>query len=113
VYVDDVVNAYLLAAAHPKPLAGGVFNVGSGVQTTLAEVVDIARQQFPIVGEPEWGTMADRSWDTDVWVSDTSLARRTLGWEPAVSLADGLARFARWLDASDELRAFYASRAAQ
>ena len=48
VYVDDVVEAYLLAATVPTPEWGPIYNVGTGVQTTLRDVVEVARQVMRI-----------------------------------------------------------------
>jgi nucleoside-diphosphate-sugar epimerase len=95
VWVGDVVDAYLLAASARGE--GAVYNVGSGGQTTLAEAVDAARRVLGVTEEPAWGSMADRSWDTDVWVADVSKIERELGWRPAVGFDEGLARTADWL----------------
>ena len=48
VYVDDAVEAFILAAKTPTADPGAVFNVGTGVQTTLGEIVELAGQQFRI-----------------------------------------------------------------
>src|SRR5262249_8351750 len=93
VWVGDVVEAYLLAAARRG--AAAVYNVGSGSQTTLAEAVDAARRVLGVAEEPSWGSMADRSWDTDTWVADVSKIERELGWRPTGAFDDRLAR-AEW-----------------
>src|SRR4029453_12977117 len=41
VYVEDVCSAFVLAAGAPR---GRVYNVGSGRQTTVAEIVELARR---------------------------------------------------------------------
>lgn len=105
VWVGDVVDAYLLAASAPG--AGEVYNVGSGRQTTLAEAVDAARRVLGVTGEPTWGSMADRSWDTDVWLADVSKIGRGLGWRAAVGFDDGLARTAAWLQHDPDVRERY------
>ena len=64
VYVDDVVRAYLLAATEEKQELGAVYNVGTGVQTSLREVVDVACRTLGIAEEPKWGSMDNRIWDT-------------------------------------------------
>lgn len=97
VYVDDVVDAYLLAATCQGQEPGAVYNVGTGAQTTLREVVEIARHLLSIEAEPQWGTMPGRIWDTDVWVSDPSAIRQALGWQPRHTLEAGLRRFVDWL----------------
>jgi len=99
VHVDDVVDALLLAAAAPareQGTPGPVYNVGTGVQTTLREAVAVARQLLAIDAAPAWDTMAPRSWDTDVWVADARRITRDLGWRPRTTFADGLARTAAW-----------------
>src|SRR5262249_46888248 len=105
VWVGDVVDAYVLAASVRG--AGGVYNVGSGRQTTLAEAVDAARRVLGVSEEPSWGSMPDRSWDSDVWVADVSKIERELGWRPAVAFDDGLARTAAWLQSDPTVRERY------
>jgi len=95
VWVGDVVQACLRAADAPG--AGTVYNVGSGRQTTLAEAVEAARRVFGLAEEPTWGRMADRSWDTEVWVADVAKIERELGWRPEVGFEEGLQRTAAWL----------------
>jgi dolichol-phosphate mannosyltransferase len=110
VYVDDVVEAYIAAAKNAARFPGHVFNVGSGIQTTLSEAVEAARSEFRISAQPEWGSMPSRSWDTTVWVSDNRKIRRELGWEPKTSFADGLAKFGRWLKFDRARFEFYESQ---
>lgn len=106
VYIDDVVGAYVAALETDQP-PGGIYNVGTGVQTTLADVVDVGRSLFGITEAPRWGTMADRKWDTNTWVANITRARRELGWNPTTSFEAGFRRTAKWIVASDERRAYY------
>jgi nucleoside-diphosphate-sugar epimerase len=55
VFVEDICEAFLLAAAHPQSERGTVYNVGSGVQTTLREIVELARRRLDIAAEPAAG----------------------------------------------------------
>jgi UDP-glucose 4-epimerase len=96
VYVDDVVEAYLLAASTPTAEFGAVYNVGSGVQTTLREVVKVAREVMAIPAEPTWNTMPNRQWDANVWVSDNRKIRSQLGWQARHSFADGFRLMLDW-----------------
>ena len=104
VYVDDAVEAFMLAAASDD---AGVFNVGTGAQTSLAELVAMTRKQLNVSTTPEWGSMPDRHWDTDVWFSDPQSIRASLGWKPTYSLEDGLVRFEQWLRSDPSLLARY------
>lgn len=107
VHTDDVCEAFLRAAATPGQEHGAIYNVGSGVQTTLAGVVDAVRRVVPIAVEPTWGTMPNRAWDTTTWVSDPRQIERALGWRAAVPFEVGLARTADWIRADAERRRFY------
>ena len=81
VYVDDVVEACLLAARVRTPEWGPIYNVGTGVTTTLREVVNVARRVMNIGAEPIWNAMPNRSWDTNVWVSDNRKIGSELHWQ--------------------------------
>lgn len=107
VYVDDILDAFLLAAQRARPGEGAVYNVGSGVQTSLRELVDIARDVFAIQQQPQWGAFPQRGWDTDVWVADPRRAREELGWAASRSLEEGLAAMAHWVGSDPELTARY------
>lgn len=108
VYVDDILDAFLLAAGHARPGEGAVYNVGSGRQTTLRGLAEIARRVFGIAEQPAWSAFPARQWDTDVWVADPSRIGRDLGWQARTSLADGLLATAAWLhDGGAELTGRY------
>lgn len=105
-YVDDAVDA-LLAAARPGVRADGVYNVATGVQSTLAEIVASARALFGVAAEPAWGTLSARPWDTTVWVGDASALRAATGWQARTSLTEGLLRTMDWLRESPRMLDFY------
>jgi dolichol-phosphate mannosyltransferase len=109
VHVDDAVDAFLLAAA-ADVAPGAVFNIGSGVQTTIRDAVETARRVFDVAAEPSWGSMQARSWDTSVWVADAGRARAELGWSAATPLDEGFRRTAAWLRESGLLEGRYALR---
>jgi len=91
VHVDDVRRAIeLLISTHPPIPAPNVFNIGTGHQMSIAELVEVIRSEFGITEEPRWGTMPRRDWDTSTWEADPTRARTLLGWEPAVDIGSGL-----------------------
>jgi UDP-glucose 4-epimerase len=96
VHVDDVCEACLAAARGGCP-PGAVYNVGTGVQTTLRQAVETARRVLAIETAPRWGAIAGRAWDTSTWVSDSRRLRQELNWRPAVDFEAGLVRTAAWL----------------
>ncbi len=96
VYVDDVVEAYLLAATVQAHEFGPVYNIGTGVQTKLREVVKLARRVLNVPAKPAWGTMPNRKWDTDSWICDNRKAQAALGWRPRHDLEAGFRKMVAW-----------------
>jgi UDP-glucose 4-epimerase len=111
VYIDDVVDAFLRTASADRVQPGSVFNVGTGVQTTLSEAVSVTRNVLGIEADPQWGSMQDRAWDTSVWVADSALMCRELGWKPAHTFEQGFRRFVDWFQSNQRLWSLYEKRA--
>jgi UDP-glucose 4-epimerase len=107
VYVDDVVDAYLLAATRPGDDPGAIYNVGTGTQTSLRAIVDLARRTLGIGVEPVWGSMPNRAWETSVWIADARKLRSELGWRPARPIEEGFRRTVEWLRSDRTLLRYY------
>jgi UDP-glucose 4-epimerase len=93
VYVDDVVDATVRALE--SELSGEVLNVGTGVPTTINQLVDLMRSiagssLATETGPPDWTAGSSR-------VADVSKVRRLLRWEPCTTLREGLERTFRWI----------------
>jgi nucleoside-diphosphate-sugar epimerase len=110
IYVDDVSDALLLAAANPGPERGAIFNVGTGVQTSLREAVEIARRLMGIRAEPAWGTLPARQWDTSTWVSQSHKFRDLHRWAPRYSFEHGFETMIRWFREHPAICTYYESR---
>lgn len=90
-YVEDAVEAFLLAATHPEAV-GRVFNVGGVPPVTLAE---LARQLVAANGGGEFHVRAfpaeRRKIDIGDFYADDRAFREELGWRPRVALPEALA----------------------
>jgi UDP-glucose 4-epimerase len=96
-YVADVVAATRSAAAAPG-IGGGVFNVGGGSRTSLADAIELIRE---FSGRPlEVQHVPIQDGDVRDTGADTERARRALGFEPAVPFADGLLAEFEWVSRS-------------
>ncbi|MCI0435409.1 MAG: SDR family oxidoreductase [Gemmatimonadetes bacterium] len=99
-YIDNVVQANLLAAAAPIAGEDRVFNVGCGEQTTLNELyatirTALARTRPALADVP--ATHADfRAGDIRHSLADTGRIRAALGYEPTHLLTDGIAETIEW-----------------
>jgi nucleoside-diphosphate-sugar epimerase len=112
IFIQDVLDAYILAASNPAITASKIYNIGTGVQTSLREVVDLACLALPIKDKPEWGTMPDRQWDTSIWVADHTSITKDLGWQPRYSLGDGFKLTVDWLKSNQSIFNYYQSNRA-
>ncbi len=88
VFINDVVRANLLAlsvsADHPNP----VFNIGTGIETTLNDVYRKIADMLGVEAKPIY--YPDRPGEQIRYCLDISKARRELGWEPKYDLDQGL-----------------------
>ncbi len=89
VYVDNVVDANLLAAAVPGA-AGGVYNIASGRAISVLHVATLIGE---LMGRPVHVAHVDpRPGDIKHSLADITAARRVLGYEPTVDFEEGMAR---------------------
>jgi len=107
VYVDDVISAYLLTATNTHQELGSIYNVGTGRQTSLLEVVETAKRVMNIKAEPQWGSMDNRSWDTNVWVSNNLQIQKQLGWRPKFNFEQGFQQMIDWFRKNKDMQTFY------
>lgn len=93
-FIDNVVYANLLAATSPRPLAGEVFNIGTGHRTRLLDVLTDMGKALGIDATPTFAP--PRAGDVRHSVADISRAREILGYEPVVHFAQGIATTLEW-----------------
>jgi CDP-paratose 2-epimerase len=99
-YVNDLVDAFVLAQASMDTIAGEAFNIGGGPSrtTSLVELVEIINglEGRPIALEYDAWREADQRY----YVSDTRKFRDATGWMPDVSVVDGIHALYDWLAAA-------------
>jgi len=92
-YVDDIVEANLLAAA-ADVASGTVLNVAGG---TAASVLDVVRIVEDLMGRPvPLERQPTERGDVERTGGSTERAARLLGWAPKVSLEEGVSRQVAW-----------------
>ena len=98
-FVDDVVQAFLLAQEQMSTVRGEAFNIGGGVRNTvslreLLELIARCNGRAPEVRFGPW-----RPGDQPYYVSDIGKFSRATGWEPTVGVEEGVSRLHEWLQA--------------
>jgi UDP-glucose 4-epimerase len=94
IFVGDVVRANLAAAAHPSA-PGGVFNICTGQETRIIDLVEILQELFPSAPAPEFAE--PRAGDIYRSIGSPQLASERLGFRAQTSLEDGLKQTVEWM----------------
>jgi len=94
IHVDDIVAAALVAAAHQ----GGVYNIATGVSSSVLEVHDACRRVTGSAREPEFAPA--RPGDLIHSRLDPARAEQELGWRSELDLETGLAKTWHWMQES-------------
>ena len=99
-YVDNVVQANLLAAAAPAEATGTIYNVGCNGRTDLLELFAMIRdnlaRDFPEVGKAQPVHEAPRPGDVPHSQASIEKIEAALGYVPTHDIADGMAETVAW-----------------
>jgi UDP-glucose 4-epimerase len=94
-FIDNVVEANLLACRVPAPaVSGQTFNIATGRRTDLNETVEILKTLTGYQRAVNYGP--ERSGDIKHSLADLSRAKQALGYQPKVDFETGLAQTIRW-----------------
>lgn len=97
-YVNDIVDGYLLAA-EAEGAIGRTINLGSGREIRIEDlahrIADLAGTSVEIRRDPE--RVRPRQSEVERLLADNTVARQILGWQPSVSLEEGLRRTLEWM----------------
>jgi nucleoside-diphosphate-sugar epimerase len=97
IYVQDIVDVYL-NVAKTKSNKQLIFNAGSGVQSTIRDVVNAIELIMDSKLDVSWNSSVQRPWEPKVWQADMSLTGKVLCWQPQYSLKDGLEKTLKWYE---------------
>jgi dTDP-glucose 4,6-dehydratase len=97
-YVSNTVDAFILAAS----VVGKTLNVGSGREISIGKLVELIADLMGRKVQVQIDSERERPENSEVerLVANAALARETLGWEPKVSLEDGLRKTIEFIRAN-------------
>lgn len=91
-YIDDVVSGIETVLNNFDTCKNSIYNIGYGSQVSLIDFVSEIEKHF---GKAEIVYKERHKADTlETWADNTKM--RSLGWEPKVSLEEGVSKFAEW-----------------
>ena len=95
-FVEDLVEAMVLARENIAHVRGQAYNVGGGVANS-ASVIEVVRKIEQLHGSVAVHFGDWRPSDQRYYVSDTSKLQAAIGWSPRVNVANGIERMYQWL----------------
>lgn len=104
IFIEDVVDAYLYAVKM-RHKYGEVYNIGSGKQHSIGEVVEIIQKITKSKSDIQWGAVAKqaRYIEPNLWEADVSKTKRVLKWEPKNTIEVGLTKTIDWFEKNKNL----------
>ncbi|MHB8773177.1 MAG: NAD-dependent epimerase/dehydratase family protein [Syntrophales bacterium] len=97
-YIGDLVDAFVKVVESDAP--ANIYNIGSGRARSMNDILSVIRD---VTGrQPMVQYTPGRKLDVPVNCLDIQLAKKDLGWQPAVSWEEGIARTWEWLKKAKE-----------
>ncbi len=97
-FIDDLVEAYLMASANRDIVAGNIYNVGGGPDLGMSVWAEFGPMLEELLGRPIPVTYGDwRPGDQPVYISDIRKIAAELGWSPKVDVREGVKRLFHWV----------------
>lgn len=103
VFIEDVADAYIKAAT--AKASGEIFNIGSGTEESIKEVVTKTLSLMGNPVKPLFGALPDRKGEIMHLQADNLKAKKLLEWQPKTSLEQGLKKTIEWFKQNNK---FYA-----
>ena len=94
-YVQNLVDGFLLAGIHEEA-SGQIFNLGSGTEISIKDLIREIHRQTNSSSELHFGSLDDRP--TEIWrmVASNDIAKDVLGWHPLIDFSEGMSRTIEW-----------------
>jgi CDP-paratose 2-epimerase len=96
-FVDDLVDLYKTAIEKKEACRGKAYNVGGGAGNVLSllELIDFLQKKLSVDLRPSFDDW--RAGDQKVFISNLEKVKRELGWQPKISVEDGLMKLTHWV----------------
>ena len=96
IYIDDLIEGYLAAIKNIEKIKGEIFNLGSGKQYSIQDVVKIVKKMTKSTINPQYGTIKKVQTEPTIWMANISKAKKMLDWKPKHNIEQGLKKSIEW-----------------
>jgi CDP-paratose 2-epimerase len=102
-FIEDLIAAYMAAVEHSDQISGKVFNIGGGPANTLS-ILELLAHLESRAGKKLKVSFEDwRPGDQKVFVADVRKAQADFGWQPKISVSQGIDKLSSWAADNIEL----------
>ena len=103
-FIDDLLEAMLLAIENIEHTQGEVYNIGGGIKNSLAVWSEFEPLLSKLLGHDLEVAFEDwRPGDQRLYISDISKAEEDFGWKPHIGVEEGVERLFQWVKQNVEL----------
>lgn len=96
IFIDDVIDVFLRVIENIDAIKGEILNLGTGIQSSLADVVVSLEKIFQRPVRVSYGKIEKKQHEPAIWVADIGKIQRLLNWKPEFSLEGGLRKTVLW-----------------
>ena len=102
-FIDDIINAYIKVSQSNKKIYGDIFNVGTGKQYRLIDVIQTLEKIEKRKAKITWGHIKAKQQEPKIWKSDNSKIKKVFNWTPKETLESGLKKDLLWFKKNKKL----------
>lgn len=102
-YIEDVIEAYIAVLKEPNKLKGNIFNICSGNQKSIEEVIDTIKLGINKEISVKYNNNLGRSFDTVYWEGSNEKFKEVYNWEIKNSLKAGIEKTLKWYELENEM----------
>lgn len=103
IFIDDVVELYIRAIEKAEEYKGEIFNVASGIQSTVLNVVEEVIKITDSKSRLHWGEYKERAYDNSHWLADMTKTKKYFDWKPQYNLKQGLEKTIDWIKSQNQI----------
>jgi nucleoside-diphosphate-sugar epimerase len=90
VFVEDIIDLYILAIEKASEFSGQIFNLGSGQAVSIGELVEKVIEKTVSVSKILWGNKPLLAYDSKLWQANMNKTSQAFAWVPKYTLDNGL-----------------------